>query len=87
MATPEKVSNCIKAGLDSLKFSFNHSGREQFQEVTGIDSKNYDVVKENIRKARDVRDYLQIHDGHECGIYASSILYDEEKRKNGSCCQ
>ena len=81
LATPEKVSNCIKAGLDSLKFSFNHSDRDQFREVTGIDGKNYDVVKENIRKARDVRDYLKINRGHECGIYASSILYDEEQKE------
>ncbi len=81
LATAEKVSACFKAELDSLKFSFNHSGRDQFQAVTGIDGKNYDVVLENIRKARDVRDYLEIETGHRCGIYASSILYDDEQKE------
>ncbi len=81
LATPEKVSHCIKAGLDSLKFSFNHSDRDQFQSVTGIDGKNYDVVLDNIRQARVVRDYLEIKIGHRCGLYASSILYDDEQQE------
>ena len=83
-ATPEKVSSCIKAGLDSLKFSFNHSGPEQFREVTRIDGENYGVIVENIRKARDIRDYLEMKAGRRCGIYASSILYDNDQRNRMS---
>jgi len=81
MATPDKVNACIKAGLNSLKFSFNHSGPDQLQEVTGVDGRNFGIIRENIQKSRAIRDYLRDTRGLECGVYASSILYDREQRR------
>ena len=81
LATPERIRTCIEAGLDSLKFSFNHSDADQFTEVTGIAPENYQTVLANIRAAKTVRDDIQTQTGHRCGIYASSILYDGEQQE------
>lgn len=71
-ATPERVAEVMSAGLDSLKFSLNWAGEEQFEEVTGMPGKLFDKVLSNIVAARGVRERL----GVDCGVYASSILYD-----------
>ena len=75
MATAERVEQCMQAGLDSLKFSFNNADPEQFHEVTGVRAKDFANIIRNIKDARRVRDA-----GHyDCGIYASSIQYDGEQ--------
>lgn len=75
MATSERVAACMAAGLDSLKFSFNWSDGAQCKEITGIDC--FDRVVNNIREARRVRDEVEAETGHHCGVFASSIRYDD----------
>ena len=80
MAEPEPVRQCMEAGLDSLKFSFNFADPAQFQEVTGVKARAYGDVVEHIRAARGIRDEVERETGHRCGLYASSILYDGEQQ-------
>jgi hypothetical protein len=75
MATPDRVRACMEAGLDSLKFSFNFADAEQFAQVTGVREADFCKVEENLRAARRVRD----EGGYACGLYASSIRYDDEQ--------
>ncbi|TAK85014.1 MAG: radical SAM protein [Betaproteobacteria bacterium] len=80
MATPERVRECMEAGLDSLKFSFNFSDAEQFHQVTGVRQDDFAKVVEHLKSARRVRDEVQAASGHRCGLYASSIRYDDEQQ-------
>lgn len=80
-ATAERVRECICAGLDSLKFSLNFCSPRQFEEVTGGRPRGYRTVLDNIKDARWVRDYVELVTGHRCGLYASSLLYDEAQRE------
>jgi MoaA/NifB/PqqE/SkfB family radical SAM enzyme len=75
LASPERLRDCMAAGLDSLKFSFNNADPEQFQEVTRVKASEFHTVVANIRAARRVRD----EGGFDCGLYASSIRYDGEQ--------
>lgn len=75
LATPENVKRAMAAGLDSLKFSVNSAGPEQFEKVTGVKAKLFHKAIDNIRAAREVRD----QGDYRCGIYASSIRYDGEQ--------
>jgi radical SAM protein with 4Fe4S-binding SPASM domain len=75
LATPDRVEPCLKAGLDSLKFSFNSADGAQFQEITGVKAGDFRKIVENLKAARRLRDA----GGYTCGIYASSILYDGEQ--------
>ena len=75
MATPGRVQECMAAGLDSLKFSFNFSDAEQFTEVTGVKAAEFCKVEANLKAARHIRDA----GGYRCGLYASSIRYDDEQ--------
>ncbi|HUG78280.1 MAG TPA: radical SAM protein [Burkholderiales bacterium] len=77
MATPERVRECIEAGLDSLKFSFNFADAEQFMQVTNVRAIDFYRVEDNLRAARQVRDEIAQAGGHFCGLYASSIRYDD----------
>lgn len=79
MATPERVRECMEAGLDSLKFSYNFSDATQFAEVTGVKKADFQRVVNNLKAARGVRDQVLARTGHRCGLYASSILYDGEQ--------
>ena len=81
MATPERVRACMEAGLDSLKFSFNFSDPQQFHEVTRVRASDFWTVLENLRAARRVRDEVQAETGHRCGLYASSIRYDDAQHE------
>lgn len=76
LAAPEKVEECFKAGLNSLKFSLNYADEEQFTEVARVDPRNWRRMKENIKAARRIRD----EGGYDCGLYASYILYDGEQQ-------
>lgn len=75
MATPERVRACMEAGLDSLKFSFNFADADQFMQVTNVRKLDFYNVENNLKAARRVRD----EGGYSCGLYASSIRYDDEQ--------
>jgi hypothetical protein len=78
-ATPDKVEAAIRAGLDSLKFSFNWPGPEECLKVSGKDA--YSAVYHNIKFAREVRDRVETETNHRCGLYASSIQFDGEQQE------
>lgn len=79
LANPRRLEGVMRAGLDSLKFSFNNADPEQFREVTRVKAKEFFTVMDNIKAARAVRDKVEAETGHRCGIYASSIRYDGEQ--------
>ncbi|HET6264228.1 MAG TPA: radical SAM protein [Usitatibacter sp.] len=72
LATPERVDACMKAGLDSLKFSMNNADEDQFKQIAAVKPKLWRDSIRNLKLARAVRDA----GGYDCGIYASSIQYD-----------
>lgn len=72
MSFPEAVEECMKAGLDSLKWSVNAADKQQFEEIMGVAGRLFDRALENIKAARAVRD----GGGYKTGLYASSIRYD-----------
>lgn len=70
------VGKCIRAGLDSLKFSLNYADEEQFVSIARVKASLFEKVLENIRTAKSVRDSVHRETGHKCGLYASYIAYD-----------
>lgn len=76
LATPARVEACMRAGLDSLKFSMNNADAEQFALVAAVKPKLFFDSLANLKAARAVRDA----GGHRCGVYASSIRYDGEQQ-------
>lgn len=72
LTTPELLARCMRAGLDSLKFSMNAADEEQFAEVMAVAPKLFQKSLENLSQAKHVRAGV----GSKCGIYASSIRYD-----------
>lgn len=79
LARPERVRACMEAGLDSLKFSFNWADTDQCREITQVDA--FDTVVANIKAAREMRDEVEAATGHRCGLYASSIRYDDAQHE------
>jgi MoaA/NifB/PqqE/SkfB family radical SAM enzyme len=77
LATPERVKDCMEAGLDSLKFSMNNSDEEQFEQIAAVKPKLWRDSIRNLKAARAVRDV----GGYPCGLYASSIQYDGEQQE------
>ena len=76
LATPARVEACMKAGLDSLKFSMNNADADQFVKVAAVKARLFFDSLDNLKAARAVRDA----GGYDCGIYASSIRYDDEQQ-------
>ena len=74
-ANPKMVADCMRAGLDSLKFSLNFADREQMAQIAQVTPRLYEQALTNLRAARQVRDA----GGYKCGIYASSIAFDGEQ--------
>ncbi len=72
MAFPEAVEACMKAGLDSLKWSVNAADQQQFEKIMGVAGRLFHTSLENIASAWSVRS----GGGHRTGLYASSIRYD-----------
>src|SRR5689334_18922463 len=72
MSFPEAVEECMKAGLDSLKWSVNAADEEQFERIMGVSGKLFHRALDNIKAAWAVR--AAKHYG--TGLYASSIRYD-----------
>jgi hypothetical protein len=79
LATAKRTAACFNAGLDSLKFSFNYSDKEQFEAVANVKGSLWEAVYQNILDARVERDHVEALTGHRCGLYASYIQYDGEQ--------
>lgn len=75
MSFPEAVEECMKAGLDSLKWSVNAADEEQFEKIMGVAPKLFHRALENIKSSWEVRKA----GGYKTGLYASSIKYDGEQ--------
>ncbi len=75
LANPDAVEACMKAGLNSLKFSLNYADETQFADIAGVKPKIFGDVLENLRRAREARD----RGGYDCGVFASYIQYDGEQ--------
>jgi len=75
MAFPEAVDACMKAGLDSLKWSVNACDEEQFVRIMGVAGRLFHRALDYIRQAHEVR----ASGGYKAGLYASSIRYDGEQ--------
>jgi MoaA/NifB/PqqE/SkfB family radical SAM enzyme len=76
MAFPEAVEECMKAGLDSLKWSMNAADEEQFEKIMGVAGKLFGRALDNIKSAWEVRR----RGDYKTGLYASSIKYDGEQQ-------
>ena len=77
MAFPEAVEECMKAGLDSLKWSCNAADDEQFEKIMGVAKKLFHAAIGNIKEAWTIRN----RGGYKTGLYASSIRYDGEQQQ------
>jgi len=77
MSFPEAVEECMKAGLDSLKWSVNAADEAQFEKIMGVAPRLFRRALGNIRSAWEVRK----SGGYKTGLYASSIRYDGEQQE------
>lgn len=75
LANPDVVEECMKAGLNSLKFSATSANEKDFEEVVRVSPRLFYKALENIKKAREVRD----RGGYKTRLYASSIKYHGEQ--------
>jgi MoaA/NifB/PqqE/SkfB family radical SAM enzyme len=76
LSTPERVAQCMQAGLNSLKFSYNYADGAQLKEIARVKERYFDLIVENMKGARIVRDTGKF----DCGLYASYIEYDGEQQ-------
>ncbi len=76
MAFPEAVEECMKAGLDSLKWSVNAADEAQFEKIMGVSGRLFHRALDNLKAAWAVRHAK----GYATGLYASSIQYDGEQQ-------
>lgn len=79
VATPERVRDCLEAGLDRLEFSYNYAGPEQFHYITGAREQDFWKVEVNLMAARLMRDDVEAHTGQRCALVASSLRVDAEQ--------
>src|SRR5262245_13565689 len=77
MSFPEAVEECMKAGLDSLKWSVNAADEAQFERIMGVSGRLFGRALSNIQAAWVVRQ----RGGYRTGLYASSIQYDGEQHR------
>jgi len=77
MSFPEAVEECMKAGLDSLKWSVNAADEAQFEKIMGVAPRLFRRALDNIKSAWEVRK----RGGYRTGLYASSIRYDGEQQE------
>jgi MoaA/NifB/PqqE/SkfB family radical SAM enzyme len=75
IATPDRVEKVMSAGLDSLKWSFNHADEWQFREITTMAPHMFSNVIHNIKEAFRIRN----EKGFKTKLYASSIKYQDEQ--------
>lgn len=81
LATAARVRDCMLAGLDSLKFAINSCGPAQLHAAAGIEPEEFHAIVRNIQDARRVRDEIERESGHRCGLYCSSLLYDDAQKR------
>ena len=74
-ATPDRVRQCMAAGLDSLKFSLNFHSPEQLADVAKVSPTYWRRSIENLKAAKTIRDAGD----YSCKLYASSIKFDGEQ--------
>lgn len=74
-ATPKRVEECMKAGLDSLKFSMNYASPEQLVDVARVSAVYWERSINNLKAAFETRNA----GGYKCGLYASSIAFNGEQ--------
>lgn len=79
LLTRGKAEAMFRAGLDSMKFSFNFADADQFASTTNVKKELFEKVLINITAARIARDQVERETGHRCGLYASYIQYDGEQ--------
>lgn len=77
MAFPDAVEECMKAGLDSLKWSCNAADEIQFEKIMGVAKKLFYRAIDNMQAAHAIR----ARGGYKTGLYASSIRYDGEQQQ------
>jgi len=77
LAKKDLVYQCMKAGLDSLKWSCNIANKQQFKEIVGVKESVFDNALTNIKDAFEIREKY----GFKTKLYASSIRYDDEQLK------
>jgi MoaA/NifB/PqqE/SkfB family radical SAM enzyme len=75
MAFPEAVEECMKAGLDSLKWSVNAANEQQFEKIMGVSGRLFWEALDNIQAAWGAREAGNFR----TRLYASSIRYDGEQ--------
>lgn len=75
LANPDVTEQCMKAGLDSLKFSVTSANEEDFKEVVRVTPRFFRKAINNIEHAREIRD----KGGYKTRLYASSIEYHGEQ--------
>ena len=75
LANPDILEQCMKAGLDSLKFSVTSGDEEDFKKVVRVSPRLFHKAIQNIKKAREIRD----QGFYKTRLYASSIKYDGEQ--------
>lgn len=86
LSTGKRCEALFRAGLDSLKFSFNYADPEQFEEISGMPAKLFAGIIGNIKAARLVRDKVERETGHRCALSASYIQYEgtQEQRMSAA---
>jgi MoaA/NifB/PqqE/SkfB family radical SAM enzyme len=77
MSFAEAVEECMKAGLDSLKWSVNAADEKQFEAIMGVAGRLFRHALANVKAAWAVRQAK----GYSTGLYASSIRYDGEQQQ------
>jgi MoaA/NifB/PqqE/SkfB family radical SAM enzyme len=77
MSFPEAAEACMKAGLDSLKWSVNACDDAQFERIMGVSRRLFHRSLDNIKAAWELRR----DKGYRTGLYASSIKYDGEQQQ------
>ena len=75
LSSPDRVEACMRAGLDSLKFSLNWADEDQFKEVARVKKTLFATIISNVEQARRIRD----DGGYDCGLYGSYIEFDGDQ--------
>ena len=68
MAFPEAIEACMKAGLDSLKWSVNAADEEQFEKIMGVSGRLFGRALDNIKAGWELRQER----GYKTGLWAPS---------------